>query len=58
MNNHTVTAKGASISDRALASLLALSLGTFLLFGAGFANSSVLHDTAHDTRHANGFPCH
>ena len=29
-----------------------------LVFGAGLANSSVLHDTAHDTRHSYGFPCH
>ena len=33
-------------------------LGLGLLFVAGFANSAVLHDAAHDTRHAVGFPCH
>ena len=33
-------------------------LGMTVLFIAGFANSAVLHDAAHDTRHAVGFPCH
>jgi cobalt transporter subunit CbtB len=47
-----------SLSDRLVAGVLALLLGSFLIFGAGFAHSSVLHDTAHDVRHANGFPCH
>ena len=32
--------------------------GMTVLFVAGFANSAVLHDAAHDTRHAVGFPCH
>ena len=47
-----------SVSDRLVAGVFALLLGSFLIFGAGFAHSSVLHDTAHDLRHANGFPCH
>jgi cobalt transporter subunit CbtB len=47
-----------SISDRMTAGILALLVGSFLIFGAGFAHSNVLHDTAHDVRHANGFPCH
>lgn len=32
--------------------------GLFLLLAAGFAQASVLHDGAHDTRHAIAFPCH
>lgn len=34
------------------------ALGFTALFAAGFANSAVMHDTAHDIRHAAGFPCH
>lgn len=45
-------------SDRLTAGVIALFIGAFLVFGAGLANSSVLHDTAHDTRHSYGFPCH
>jgi cobalt transporter subunit CbtB len=37
---------------------LAALLGIFLVWGVGFAGPSVLHNAAHDTRHANGFPCH
>ena len=33
-------------------------IGATLVFFAGFANSAVLHDAAHDTRHSTGFPCH
>jgi cobalt transporter subunit CbtB len=47
-----------STNDRLVAGVLALLLGAFLVFGAGLANSAVLHDTAHDTRHSYGFPCH
>jgi cobalt transporter subunit CbtB len=32
--------------------------GVVLLFAAGFAQASVMHDSAHDTRHAIAFPCH
>ncbi len=42
----------------ALSATMALLLGMFLIAGAGFAPSSVLHDAAHDTRHAFGLPCH
>jgi cobalt transporter subunit CbtB len=33
-------------------------LGFGLIFVAGFSQASVLHDTAHDARHAMAFPCH
>jgi len=42
----------------ALAIIAAAALGAFLVFGAGLAQSSALHDAAHDTRHSIGFPCH
>ncbi len=32
--------------------------GLLLIFGAGFAQPHVVHNAAHDTRHAVGFPCH
>ncbi len=41
-----------------LPAVLALLLGVFLIYGTGFANTSFLHDAAHDTRHAISFPCH
>jgi len=55
-------AKTASISltaqERLIAGVAAALLGTFILFGVGFAHSDVVHNAAHDTRHAFTFPCH
>ncbi|MGV3551996.1 CbtB domain-containing protein [Rhizobium sp.] len=58
MAHSAVSTTTLSPSDRLVAGVLALLLGAFLVFGAGMARSAVLHDTAHDVRHANGFPCH
>jgi len=55
----TTTTKTLSQSQTGtLAILAALALGAFMVFGAGLAQSAALHDAAHDTRHAIGFPCH
>ncbi len=37
---------------------LAAMLGFGLLFVAGYAQAAMLHDAAHDQRHAMAFPCH
>ena len=58
MATSTVSSIPLSLSDRLTAGVIALFIGAFLVFGAGLANSVVLHDTAHDTRHSYGFPCH
>jgi cobalt transporter subunit CbtB len=36
----------------------AVLAGVILVFFTGFAQATVFHDTAHDTRHAMAFPCH
>ena len=36
----------------------AILLGLFLVWGVGLANPAALHNAAHDSRHALGFPCH
>ena len=33
-------------------------LGALIVLGVGFAGTPAIHDAAHDTRHAFGFPCH
>ncbi len=38
--------------------VLALLFGAFLVMGTGFANSTTIHNAAHDGRHALAFPCH
>jgi cobalt transporter subunit CbtB len=40
------------------AALLAFTLGGGLVYLAGFAYPSVVHNAAHDTRHSLAFPCH
>ena len=46
------------VSEHMKAAIAALFFGAFFVWGAGLANSQVLHDAAHDTRHSYGFPCH
>jgi cobalt transporter subunit CbtB len=48
----------AAVEPARSAALAAIVLGAFLIFGAGFAGSAVLHEAAHDGRHAFAFPCH
>lgn len=45
-------------ADRLSASLLAALLGIGLLYASGFAGPALLHNAAHDWRHAHNFPCH
>ncbi len=48
--------------DRADLSMMPIAFaavaGLMLLFASGYAQASVLHDAAHDQRHAMAFPCH
>lgn len=37
---------------------LAVIAGLVLVFFANFAGATVLHDAAHDARHALAIPCH
>ena len=53
--NHVAT---HSRSNEFTAIVLGLLLGAFLILGVGFADSSTIHNAAHDTRHSVSFPCH
>jgi len=53
----TALVQSASRST-ALPAIAALVIGLGIVSTAGFAHSSTLHDSAHDVRHADGFPCH
>jgi cobalt transporter subunit CbtB len=46
------------LASRIGAAMLAVAFGAFLIFGMGFAETSALHNAAHDGRHSAGFPCH
>lgn len=54
----TATIGSLSLSQRLIAGGLALFLGLVLVGGVGFASDMAVHNGAHDTRHALGFPCH
>ena len=57
----TVIPRVATISTTAstwLQLTTAFLLGVAILFGVGFTSSPVVHNAAHDVRHAQGFPCH
>lgn len=60
MNSQVQTASIASlsVSQRLIAGVLALFIGFVLVGGVGFASDMAIHNGAHDTRHALGFPCH
>ncbi len=47
-----------SQANRVQIAVVATLLGAFLLLGVGFAHPNVLHNAAHDGRHAFSFPCH
>ncbi|MFZ5708113.1 MAG: CbtB domain-containing protein [Pseudomonadota bacterium] len=54
----TKTAFPSSLLTGASSAVVALLLGLSLLFVSAFAGAEPLHNSAHDTRHSTGFPCH
>ena len=39
-------------------SMAVFLFGLVVIYAVGFSTVSKLHNAAHDTRHATGFPCH
>ncbi len=59
MTARTVSSTSSlSLSQRVAAGLALVFIGATLFFAVGLSNMAVAHNTAHDTRHAIGFPCH
>jgi cobalt transporter subunit CbtB len=57
----TATAAKTRLNARAAAlaaAMLVAVFGIVFIYGIGFAGANVLHNAAHDARHANNFPCH
>lgn len=52
------TLVGARTNEGVAAVVVAAMLGLGLVFLAGFAPASALHNAAHDFRHTQNFPCH
>lgn len=57
-NSRVASLSPAAGLSRATAAALAMLFGIFLVFGAGFAHPTTIHNAAHDARHAFAFPCH
>lgn len=47
-----------SQTGRVAQSLMAMTLGLFVVGMVGFSHIDVVHNAAHDVRHSNAFPCH
>lgn len=55
----TAIVQSVSQSKSQLLSIaFAAVLGLTIIYIAGHAQSQMLHEAAHDVRHATGFPCH
>ena len=50
--------RSGAVASSIAAPVCAVMLGLVLLYAAGFAQTGEIHNGAHDTRHAAGFPCH
>nr|VFK44269.1 MAG: cobalt transporter subunit CbtB [Candidatus Kentron sp. TC]VFK47215.1 MAG: cobalt transporter subunit CbtB [Candidatus Kentron sp. TC]VFK60617.1 MAG: cobalt transporter subunit CbtB [Candidatus Kentron sp. TC] len=66
-NSATTTPMESAITNAKVgfpAAFSAAILGALLIFASGFAQTAgfsetnVLHNAAHDARHSAGFPCH
>ncbi len=58
MTTRTVSSASVSVKQRIIIGVASFFVGSFLVFGVGLAQDARLHNAAHDTRHAIGFPCH
>ena len=58
MASQRISIVSISLPQRVLGGLSVFLFGTLLIFGVGLSHSERLHNAAHDTRHAIGFPCH
>jgi len=56
--SHAIATSAAQSQSKLMSILFVAVLGAGIIFAAGYAQSAVMHDAAHDLRHATGFPCH
>lgn len=45
-------------TGKLLQSAMAICFGLVIVGFVGFSHLEIVHNAAHDTRHANAFPCH
>lgn len=56
----TLPISGARVrtSARLWPSMAVFLFGLVVIYALGFSTVAKVHNAAHDTRHATGFPCH
>ncbi len=57
MTTKTISAS-TGVTTRVKSGLVCLFTGSAMIFMVGLSHISTVHNAAHDTRHAIGFPCH
>jgi len=59
MNTTTQATHTSSLTLSASVQIAAASILAFvILYGVGFSEVDIAHNSAHDARHATTFPCH
>jgi len=54
----SVSTKTGARAEALTGAFMAAVLGLVMVWGVGFSHIEAVHNAAHDTRHANAFPCH
>jgi cobalt transporter subunit CbtB len=58
-SSSTITRPEVTTSaSKLLQAAMAVCFGVMIVGFVGFSHVDILHNAAHDTRHANAFPCH
>ena len=58
LSTAVLSTKTSARAEALTGAFMAALLGAVIVWGVGFSQIEALHNTAHDTRHANAFPCH
>lgn len=58
LSSTAVSTKTGARTEAVAGAVMAAVLGLVMVWGVGFSQAEAFHNTAHDTRHANAFPCH
>lgn len=53
-----LSTKANARTEAVVGAVMAAMLGLVMVWGVGFSHIEAVHNVAHDTRHANAFPCH
>ena len=56
--SHTLNGVAVPQTSAVVQKALAIMVGIFVIGVVGFSHIDAIHNAAHDTRHANAFPCH